>query len=53
MMGKNKIKISVIEDIKDIALTIQSLINSQDDMECLHVFHNAEDAIQFIPHHYC
>lgn len=48
-MKNNKIQISVIEDIKDIALSIQSLINSQDDMECLHIFHNAEDAINFIP----
>jgi DNA-binding NarL/FixJ family response regulator len=49
-MEPAKIKIAIIEDIKDIALTIQSMINTQVDMECVHVYHNAEDAIQFVPH---
>lgn len=50
-MNSDKIQISIIEDLKDIAVSIQSLINAQDDMECNHIFHNAEDAISFIPNH--
>jgi len=50
-MEQRKIKIAIIEDIRDIALTIQTIINTQDDMECLHVYHNAEDAIKFVPQH--
>lgn len=49
-MNHTKMQISIIEDIKDIAMSIQALINTQTDMECQHVFHNAEDAIKFVPH---
>jgi DNA-binding NarL/FixJ family response regulator len=50
-MQASKISIAIIEDIKDIALSIQTMINTQEDMECLFVYYNAEDAIQFIPQH--
>lgn len=43
------IKISIIEDIKDVALSVQAMINSQSDMICDHIFHNAEEAMMFIP----
>ncbi len=50
-MTDNKIKISIIEDLKDVAVSLQAIINTQDDMHCEHIFHNAEDAMQFIPNH--
>lgn len=43
------IKISIIEDIKDVALSVQAMINSQSDMICDHIFHNAEEAMMFVP----
>ncbi|MFZ1750345.1 MAG: response regulator transcription factor, partial [Saprospiraceae bacterium] len=48
-MATKKINISIIEDIKDVAFSVQGFINEQNDMICDHVYHNAEDAIQFIP----
>lgn len=44
------IKISIIEDIKDVALSVQAMINSQSDMICDHIYHNAEEAMMFVPH---
>ena len=44
------IKISIIEDIKDVAFSVQAMINSQSDMICDHIFHNAEEAMMFVPH---
>lgn len=41
-------KIAIIEDIKEIALDLQDLFNQQDDMSCTQIYHNAEDAIQFL-----
>jgi two-component system, NarL family, response regulator LiaR len=49
-MSIEKIKISIIEDIKDVAISLQTIINTEHDMCCEHIFHNAEDAIRFIPH---
>lgn len=48
-MMQKKIKISIIEDLKDVAVSLQAIINTQDDMLCGHIFHNAEDAMYFIP----
>jgi len=48
-MMQKKIKISIIEDLKDVAVSLQAIINTQDDMVCEHIFHNAEDAMHFIP----
>ncbi|MBK8669023.1 MAG: response regulator transcription factor [Saprospiraceae bacterium] len=48
-MTQQPIRISIIEDLKDVAISLQSIINTQDDMHCEHIFHNAEDAMQFIP----
>ncbi len=44
-----KYKIAIIEDLKEVALSLQSYINKEDDMVCHHIYHNAEDAIAFIP----
>ncbi|HLO54413.1 MAG TPA: response regulator transcription factor [Saprospiraceae bacterium] len=48
-MDTQMIKISIIEDIKDVALSVQAMINSQSDMICDHIFHNAEEAMMFVP----
>ncbi len=44
-----KYNIAIIEDIKDIALSLQACFNGEGDMQCNNVYHNAEDAILFIP----
>lgn len=48
-MKEVKYNVAIIEDLKDIALSLQSFFNSEDDMQCNNVYHNAEDAILFIP----
>lgn len=48
-MTDKKIKITIIEDLKDVAISLQAIINSQDDMHCEHIYYNAEDAIAFVP----
>ena len=50
-MKLKPLRISIIEDLQDVALSLQRMINGQMDMVCDHVFHNAEDAISFIPNH--
>jgi NarL family two-component system response regulator LiaR len=47
----SKIRISVIEDLKDVAEYLKEIINLQEDMECHQVYFNAEDAMHFIPQH--
>lgn len=42
------IKIAIIEDLKDIAIELQDLFNDEEDFQCTQVYHNAEDAIQFL-----
>ena len=44
----NNIKIAIIEDLVDIALELQELFNEEEGMSCTQVYHNAEDAIQFL-----
>lgn len=43
-----KIKIAIIEDLKEVAQLLSDLINEQDDMECHQLYHNAEDAMTFL-----
>lgn len=50
-MEPGKIRVSVIEDLRDVALSLQVIFNAQPDMECLHIYHNAEDAMTFLPCH--
>lgn len=49
-MKQQPIQITVIEDLKEVALSLQSIINTQEDMYCGHIFHNAEEAMNFVPH---
>ena len=44
-----KIKVSIIEDLVEVATMLSEIINDEEDMECTQVYHNAEDAITFIP----
>jgi len=44
----NKIKVAIIEDLKEVALELQSLLNEEEDMTCNQVYFNAEDAITFL-----
>jgi len=51
-----KIKVAIIEDLKDVAQLLSDVINEEEDMECYQVYHNAEDAIVFLqknPAHIC
>jgi DNA-binding NarL/FixJ family response regulator len=45
------IKIAILEDLVDVAESIKAYVNEQSDMQCLHHYVNAEDAIYFMPHH--
>lgn len=47
-MSEQTIKIAIIEDLVDVALEVQELFNDEQGMSCTQVYHNAEDAIQFL-----
>jgi len=42
------IKIAIIEDLRDIAYELQDLFNGEADFQCTQIYHNAEDAIEFL-----
>ncbi len=44
------IKIGVLEDLIEVAESVKSYINEESDMECNHIYYNAEDAMTFAPH---
>ena len=43
-----KIKVAIIEDLKDVAQMLCDNINDEEDMECHQVYNNAEDAMTFL-----
>lgn len=43
------IKIAIIEDMKEIALELKEHFNETEGMLCQQVYHNAEEAIAFLP----
>ncbi|MBK8622613.1 MAG: response regulator transcription factor [Saprospiraceae bacterium] len=45
-----KIKVAILEDLKEVALLLKESLNEQEDMSCTQVYHNAEDAMQFLVH---
>lgn len=49
----NKIKVGILEDLKEVALMLQEIFNAEADMLCTQVYHNAEDAIHFLPQNPC
>lgn len=48
MDNKTTIKIAIIEDLRDIAYELQDLFNGEEDLQCTQIYHNAEDAIEFL-----
>lgn len=44
----NTIKVAIIEDLRDVAYELQDLFNEEDDFQCTQIYHNAEDAIEFL-----
>ena len=45
----HKLKIGILEDLKDVAEYLKDVFNSQEDMLCQQVYHTAEDAMHFLP----
>lgn len=45
----SKIKIAILEDLKDVSEFLKDTFNQQDDMQCSQVYLNAEDAMNFLP----
>jgi DNA-binding NarL/FixJ family response regulator len=45
----NKIRMAVLEDLKEVAEFLREVFNEEQDMECQHVYFNAEDAMHFLP----
>lgn len=43
------INVAILEDLIDVADSLKSYINQEKDMICNHIYHNAEDAIVFVP----
>ncbi len=48
MTATTNIKVAIIEDLRDIAYELQNLFNREEDFQCTQIYHNAEDAIQFL-----
>ena len=48
MTATTNIKVAIIEDLRDIAYELQNLFNGEEDFQCTQIYHNAEDAIQFL-----
>jgi len=44
-----KLKIAILEDLKEVAGHLRDIFNQQEDMTCQQVYHTAEDAIHFMP----
>lgn len=45
----SKIKIGILEDLKDVAEHLCNIFNQESDMTCTQVYINAEDAMHFLP----
>jgi DNA-binding NarL/FixJ family response regulator len=43
-----RIKIAILEDLKDVAAHLQLIFNREEDMTCTQVYMNAEDAMHFL-----
>lgn len=48
-MNDNKINVAIVEDIDDIRDAMRALINGSRGFECVHVFADAEEALQNMP----
>lgn len=45
----SKIRISVLDDLREVAEFLMEIFNEEEDMECRKVYFNAEDAMNFLP----
>jgi DNA-binding NarL/FixJ family response regulator len=50
-MNQEKITVSLVEDIEDIRNSLQMLINGYTGFECVHVYADAEEALEKMPAH--
>ena len=48
-MNEEKITVSIVEDLEDIRDALRVLINGSDGFECVHVYADAESALQQMP----
>ena len=44
-----EIKIAILEDLKEVSEFLKDTFNQEDDLVCQQVYHNAEDAMNFLP----
>jgi len=51
MINENKITVSIVEDIDEIRNALRVLINGSPGFECVHVFADAEEALQNMSSH--
>jgi DNA-binding NarL/FixJ family response regulator len=47
-MSTGKIKVAIVEDLREVSDFLCTIFNQQDDMECQQVYYNAEDAMHFL-----
>lgn len=45
----NKIRVAILEDLKEVAEMLKDMFNEEGNMTCTSVYHNAEDAMHFLP----
>lgn len=45
----SKIKIAILEDLKEVVEELKEIFNQQNDMDCTQAYVNAEDAMHFLP----
>lgn len=43
-----KIKVAIVEDLRDVSDFLRTIFNQQEDMECQQVYYTAEDAMHFL-----
>ena len=48
-MDQEKIKVSIVEDTRDIRESLRIMINGSTGFECIHVFADAEEALEKMP----
>lgn len=44
-----KIRVAVVEDVRDVAENLKIIINDEPDFQCQQVYFNAEEAMTFLP----
>ncbi len=44
-----KIRLAIIEDVREVADSLQEMFNDEPDFQCNQVYYNAEEAMTFLP----